>query len=115
MRRPVIVVAAALVTLVATSPGEAKKKSEGSQLGQCFLEGKIVYTQGSSTAKCCYDDGCFVCDTSWNNCKWEAAARVKVQNLAPTVRGQVLEQGTQGSTQPGLQVKPNQGTIAPSQ
>ena len=107
MRRIPIVIALFSLALMTTGPAEAdKKKSEG--LGTCWLQGKIVYTPGSTKASCCYDDGCYVCDTSWNNCKWESKAMTVIRGVKGVQPG-VLDPGPRTGNK--LHVAPRTGNL----
>lgn len=107
MRKIPLAIALMCLPLIVSSPAQAdKKKSEG--LGTCWLQGKIVYSPGSTKASCCYDDGCYVCDTSWNNCKWES----KAMTISRGVRGAqpgVLDPGPRTGNK--LNVAPRTNTL----
>src|SRR5690606_15119457 len=50
----------------------------GLHLAHCTLGGETIDQPKDSPLNfCCYDDGCWQCDTNWQNCTWEPAMHQK--------------------------------------
>ncbi len=71
--RPLILMAA-LTTLVHFPPdtAEAAKRQPGMGVGQCWIDGTPNPAgQGEAISSCCLEDGCWICNATWNDCVWD--------------------------------------------
>lgn len=60
------------LALPAPEPAAAAKRKQGMGVGQCWIEGTVHPAgPGESISSCCLEDGCWICNATWNDCTWD--------------------------------------------
>ena len=130
MRKPILFIASATtaIGLLVSEPSEAKPRpaqfdNADDGYGFCLVDGGDT-NQGNPPSSepgtlcqgaicyCCYDNGCYICDNSGNDCVWDGQARVR--GLKQRIRGRLDPVGRPKTVKPGATKVPPRGrTLEP--
>lgn len=62
----------AALALLAPDAAIAAKRKQGMGVGQCWVEGTVHPAgPGEAISSCCLEDGCWICNATWNDCTWD--------------------------------------------
>ncbi len=92
------------VLVILPPSADAAKRTSGSGVGQCWIEGTANPAgPGEAISSCCLEDGCWICSATWDDCTWDPkvgarAARKGTVGVVPG--GQVLDSGGKTTTSP---------------
>jgi hypothetical protein len=61
----------ALILLITTTRSDAKPKPQGGSAFSCWNDTTTDQGCGGLICYCCYDDGCYICNSSGHDCQWD--------------------------------------------